>query len=75
MVPLERARVDVHTSVRFIRLRARSKPPCRHLGERSPVAIEPEPRDATVALDATAQATIHPLYAWIRGIHPMLWRR
>jgi len=26
-------------------------------------------------MDATAQATAHLIYVWIRGIHPMLWRR
>jgi hypothetical protein len=26
-------------------------------------------------MDATAQATVYLIYAWIRGIHPMLWRR
>ena len=26
-------------------------------------------------MDATAPATVYWIYAWIRGIHPMLWRR
>ena len=26
-------------------------------------------------MDATAQATVYLIHAWIRGIHPMLWRR
>ena len=26
-------------------------------------------------MDATAQATAYLIYVWIRGIHPMLWRR
>lgn len=26
-------------------------------------------------MDATAQATTYLIYVWIRGIHPMLWRR
>ena len=26
-------------------------------------------------MDATAQATVYLIHAWIHGIHPMLWRR
>lgn len=26
-------------------------------------------------MDATAQATVYLIHAWIRGIYPMLWRR
>lgn len=28
-----------------------------------------------MVMDATASATAYLFHAWIRGIHPMLWRR
>ncbi|MEQ1848882.1 MAG: plasmid pRiA4b ORF-3 family protein, partial [Nitrospira sp.] len=37
--------------------------------------MESVPCYATVVMDAPAPATVYLIHAWIRGIHPMLWRR